>query len=171
MKKILILAGGYSKEKEISIKTAKSVLSELNKDKKYILKVVNPDGQFIKVLRKFKTLQKSEEKKSYTVLHRFVFNLKRILQKVGLGGRLGSFAVALGLLIKEDKSYEPYKQIIESAIVTYLKETDQYNNLLNEEGEVPTFEPEQDVFCNCFGIDVYELEDRLVSEKEYAKTL
>ena len=54
MKKILILAGGYSKEKEISIKTAKSVLSELNKDKKYILKVVNPDGQFIKVLRKFK---------------------------------------------------------------------------------------------------------------------
>ena len=54
MKKILILAGGYSKEKEISIQTAKSVLSELNKDKNYILKVVNPDGQFIKVLRKFK---------------------------------------------------------------------------------------------------------------------
>ena len=97
--------------------------------------------------------------------------MKRILQKVGLGGRLGSFAVALGLLIKEDKSYEPYKQVIESAIVTYLKQTDQYDNLLNEEGEVPTFEPEQDVFCNCFGIDVYELEDRLVSEKEYAKTL
>jgi len=54
VKKILILAGGYSKEKEISIQTAKSVLYELNKDKKYILKVVNPDGQFIKVLRKFK---------------------------------------------------------------------------------------------------------------------
>ena len=54
MKKILILAGGYSKEKEISIQTAKSVHSELNKDKKYILRVVNPDGQFIKVLRKFK---------------------------------------------------------------------------------------------------------------------
>ena len=54
MEKILILAGGYSKEKEISIQTAKSVLHELNKDRKYILKVVNPDGQFIKVLRKFK---------------------------------------------------------------------------------------------------------------------
>ena len=54
MKKILILAGGYSKEKEISIQTAKSVLSELKKGKKHILKVVNPDGQFIKVLRKFK---------------------------------------------------------------------------------------------------------------------
>ena len=54
MKKILILAGGYSKEKEISKQTAKSVLHELKTDKKYILKVVNPDGQFIKVLRKFK---------------------------------------------------------------------------------------------------------------------
>ena len=50
MKKILILAGGYSKEKEISRQTAKSVLSELKKDKKYILKVVNPNGKFIKVL-------------------------------------------------------------------------------------------------------------------------
>ncbi len=54
MKKILILAGGYSKEKEVSIQTSKSVLFELKKDKKYIIKVVNPDGQFVKVLRKFK---------------------------------------------------------------------------------------------------------------------
>ena len=53
MKKILILAGGYSKEKEISIQTAKSVYSELNKDKKYKIKVVNPDGKFIQVLRNF----------------------------------------------------------------------------------------------------------------------
>ena len=30
-----------------------------------------------------------------------------------------------------------------------------------------TFEVEQDVFCNCFGIDVYEVEDKLVSEGEY----
>ena len=54
MKKILILAGGYSKEKEISLKTAKSVFFELNKDKNYNIKVVNPDGQFVKLLRKFK---------------------------------------------------------------------------------------------------------------------
>ncbi len=54
MKKILILAGGYSTEKEVSIQTAKSVYSELNKDKKYKIKLVNPDGQFINLLRKFK---------------------------------------------------------------------------------------------------------------------
>ena len=54
MEKILILAGGYSKEKEISIETAKSVFSELKKDKKYNIRVQNPDGKFVKQLRKFK---------------------------------------------------------------------------------------------------------------------
>ena len=54
MKKILILAGGYSKEKEVSMQTAKSVYSELNKDRKYKIKVVNPDGNFVNVLRNFK---------------------------------------------------------------------------------------------------------------------
>ena len=152
----------------ITYRVIKLLVTPFNRQEAYKYGIIDDKG---KVLRKFRTLQKPEEKKAYTLLHRFVFNLKRILQKVGLGGKLGSFAVALGLLIKEDKSYEPYKQIIESAVVTYLKQTDQYDNLLNEEGEVPTFEPEQDVFCNCFGIDVYELEDRLVSEKEYAKTL
>ena len=47
------MAGGYSKEKEVSIQTAKSVYSELNKDKKYKIKVVNPDGKFVQLLRNF----------------------------------------------------------------------------------------------------------------------
>ena len=47
------MAGGYSKEKEVSLQTAKSVYSELNKDRKYKIKVVNPDGKFVQVLRNF----------------------------------------------------------------------------------------------------------------------
>ena len=54
MKKILIVAGGYSKEREISIKTAKSVFKELNKDKKFKIKIIEPDGNFVKKLRTFK---------------------------------------------------------------------------------------------------------------------
>ncbi len=54
MKKILIVAGGYSKEREISIKTAKSVFKELNKDKKFKINIVEPDGNFVKKLRTFK---------------------------------------------------------------------------------------------------------------------
>lgn len=54
MKKILILAGGYSNEREISIQTAKSVYKELKKNKKYKIRIKEPDGNFVKELRNFK---------------------------------------------------------------------------------------------------------------------
>tara|TARA_Y100000741_G_scaffold137104_1_gene103380 strand:+ start:292 stop:1215 length:924 start_codon:yes stop_codon:yes gene_type:complete len=53
-KKILLIAGGYSNEREISILTARSVYLELKKNKKYNLKTIEPNGKFIKKLRLFK---------------------------------------------------------------------------------------------------------------------
>ena len=54
MKKVFILAGGYSKEREISLDTAKSVYSELIKDKNFKIKIQEPNGKFIKNLRSYK---------------------------------------------------------------------------------------------------------------------
>ena len=54
MKKIFILAGGYSKEREISLDTARSVHSELLKDNNYIIKIQEPNGKFVKNLKIFK---------------------------------------------------------------------------------------------------------------------
>ena len=152
----------------ITYRIMKILVTPFDKQEAFKYGIIDKDG---KVLKKYRTLKTTKEKQSYTILHRFVFNLKRILAKAGLGGRLGTFAVALGLLIREDKNYLPYKNLIESAVITYLKETNQYEQLLTEEGDVKTPEIEQEVFCTCFGIDVYELEDKLVSEGEYAKTL
>ena len=152
----------------ITYRVVKLLATPFEKQEAFKYGIIDKDG---KVLKKYRTLKTTKEKQSYTILHRFVFNLKRILARVGLGGKLGSFAVALGLLIREDKSYLPYKNLIESAVITYLKETNQYELLLTEQGDVMTPEVEQEVFCNCFGIDVYEVEDKLVSEGEYAKTL
>ena len=112
--------------------------------------------------------EQEKERKAYTILHRFVFNLKRILQRVGLGSRLGSFAVALALLIKENKEYEHHKVLIERAVNSYLKETNQYDQLLNEQGEVKS-NYETDPVMTCFGIDVYEKDGQLYSEDEYEK--
>ena len=50
MNKILILAGGYSNEREISLKTAKSVYSELKKNKKYKIEICEPNGEVVKNL-------------------------------------------------------------------------------------------------------------------------
>ena len=51
-KKILILAGGYSKEKEISLKTAKAVFKQIKNN--YNCKILDPKNGFIKQIRKFK---------------------------------------------------------------------------------------------------------------------
>ena len=51
-KKILIIAGGFSREREISLKTAKAVFNEIKK--KYHTKICEPNGDLIKNLRSFK---------------------------------------------------------------------------------------------------------------------
>ena len=58
--------------------------------------IIDKDG---KLLRKANTLTKSEEKASFTMLHRLVFNLKRILHKIpGVKTKIGTYATALYLL-------------------------------------------------------------------------
>ena len=51
-KKLLILAGGFSREREISLKTAKAVFQEIKNN--YITKISEPDGNLVNTLRKFK---------------------------------------------------------------------------------------------------------------------
>ena len=147
----------------ITYRIIKLLVTPFERQEAYKQGIIDKDGN---VLKKYRTLKTTKEKQSYTILHRFVFNLKRILKRVGLGGRLGSFAVALALLLKENKEYEQHKILIESAIISYLKETKQYDNLLNEQGEVkPVYE--QEPFMTCFGIDVYEKDGELYPEDKY----
>ena len=149
----------------IAYRVVKLLVTPFEKQEAFKRGIIDKDGN---VLKKYNTLTATKDKQSYTILHRFVFNLKRILGKVGLGGRLGSFAVALGLLLKENKEYEQYKTLIESAVISYLKETNQYDQLLNEQGEVKSTY-ETDPVMTCFGIDVYEKDGQLYSEDEYEK--
>ena len=53
MKKILILGGGFSKERAISLVTAKSVLRALKK-KNYQAIICEPDGKLIQKIKSFK---------------------------------------------------------------------------------------------------------------------
>ena len=146
----------------ITYRVVKLLVTPFEKQDAFKLGIIDKDGN---VLKKYKTLKTRAEKKSYTILHRFVFNLKRILKKVGLGGKLGTFAVALATLLREDKNYEEHKSLIESAVISYLKETKQYDDLLNEQGEVISIDEEP--ITSCFGVDVYEVDNKLVSENEY----
>jgi len=151
----------------ITYRVVKMLITPFEKTGAFKNGIIDKDG---KVLIKYKNVLGSK-KRHYTLLHRFVFNIKKILKRVGLGSKLGSFAVALALLIKEVKSYAQYKDTLESTIITYLKEQNLYDEMLSEEGEIPELDIEQEPYMTCFGIDVYEKGDELISEKEYAQTL
>ena len=149
----------------ITYRVVKMLVTPFEKFKAFELGIIDEDGKSLKKMKEVK----GSDRKHYTMLHRFVFNLKRILQKVGLGSRLGSFGVALALLIKEDKSMSQHKDLIESAVVTYLKEENLYDMMLNEVREMPEINDEP--YMTCFGMNVYEKDGELVSEDNYAKAL
>ena len=152
----------------IAYRVIKMLVTPFERQPAFKYGIIDKDGN---VLQKYRTIKGTAEKRSYTVLHRFVFNLKRILAKVGIKGKLGSFAVAAALLLKENKEYSKHKDVIESTIITYLKDNNLYEDILNESREIPEFDTDDQIVCNWFGVDVYERNGELVSEYEYAKTL
>ena len=150
----------------ITYRIVKLLATPFNKQEAFQLGIIDEKGT---VLRKYRTLQKSSEKRAYTMLHRFVFNLKRILAKAGIRGALGSFAVAAALLFKENKEAKKHQLVIESAVITYLKQIDQYNSMISEDINIPDIQ--ETPVMNCFGVDVFEKDGELISEYEYDKTL
>ena len=152
----------------ITYRVIKMLVTPFDKQEAFKYGIIDKNG---KVLRKWSTIIKPQEKKSYTILHRFVFNLKRLLAKAGIKGKLGTFAVALATLIRENKEFEQHQKLIESAVIKYLKQENLYSELLQEEGDIVGYIPLQDEPVNrCFGIDCYQIGKDIVEEKEYAKS-
>ncbi len=72
-----------------------------------------------KVLKKAKTLSTPAEKSAYTVFHRLVFNIKRLLQKApGGGSKLATYAAALFLIKEHTGLTEKEIQKVMSDILT-----------------------------------------------------
>ena len=64
-----------------------------------------------------------EEKNSYTILHKLVFNIKKIFEKVpGLRTKLGTYAAALFLLKDTFKESVDDPDVFEKEFMKYLKE-------------------------------------------------
>jgi hypothetical protein len=145
----------------ITYRIVKLMSTDFKDQEAFKFGIIDKDG---KVLRKSSKLNTEAERNSYTVLHRFIFNLKRILAKFGLKSSISNFATALALILKENEEMIKHKSLIESTIITYLKETNQYDRLLNDVRVIK--ESKEEPFMNCFGIDIYERNGELVSEYE-----
>jgi len=76
-----------------------------------------------------------EQKNSYTILHKLVFNIKKIFQKVpGLRTKVGSYAAALFLLKDTFKESVDDKDMFEKEFMKYLKENNiEFDESISEE--------------------------------------
>ncbi len=93
----------------------KLLVTPWNKTGAYEQGIIDENGLNLKKARE---LTKPEEKEVYTVFHRLVFNLKRLLNKIPFGkSKLASYAAAL-FLIKEntDLTEEEIKKVMEEIL-------------------------------------------------------
>jgi len=104
----------------ITYRIIKMLITPFEKQDAYKYGIIDKNG---KVLRKTKELRTSKERDSYTILHRFVFNLKRLINVIPGGkSKIGTYAAALGLLLKESKDLNMVE--IEKELYTYLRDND-----------------------------------------------
>ena len=104
----------------------KLLVTPFEKTDAYRLGIIDADGKRILepgTTNKPTTLRTVEEKSAYTVLHKLVFNIKKIFAKVpGLRTKLGTYAAALFLLKDTFKESVDDPDIFEKEFMKYLKE-------------------------------------------------
>ena len=88
--------------------------------------IIDKDGNRIKKPKSTKPaveLATSELKNSYTILHKLVFNIKKIFEKVpGLRTKVGTYAAALFLLKDTFKEHVEDPDMFEKEFIKFLKE-------------------------------------------------
>ena len=116
----------------ITFRFLKLLVTPFDKTEAYRLNIIDKRG---KVLRKYKTLERIEERQAYTILHRLVFNIKKLIEKVPGGkSRVASYAAALFLIKEHVKEYQDSDgQLLEKELYKYLKDNDL---VLEDDGEI-----------------------------------
>ena len=110
----------------VTYRFIKLLVTPFEKTDSYRLVIIDADGKRILVpgtTNKPTPLRTVEEKSAYTVLHKLVFNIKKIFAKVpGLRTKLGTYAAALFLLKDTFKESVDDPDIFEKEFMKYLKE-------------------------------------------------
>ena len=100
----------------IAYRIVKLLVTPFNKTQAYKLGIIDDKG---KVLIKSKQIVNQKQRKAYTLLIRFVFNLKKLLAKVGVRGPLGTSAAAAIAFFKEENGQNLE---VEKTVYKHLKE-------------------------------------------------
>jgi len=114
----------------VTYRFIKLLTTPFEKTDAFKMGIIDADGN-----RTDKKLYKQSEQSAYTILHKLVFNIKKIFQKVpGLRTRLGTYAAALFLLKDTFKEHVDDVQMFEREFLKYLKENNiEFDNSIVEE--------------------------------------
>ena len=110
----------------VTYRFLKLLTTPFNKTDAYKFGIIDKDGNRIKKKNSDEVavdLLTSQLKNSYTILHKLVFNIKKIFAKVpGLRTKVGTYAAALFLLKDTFKESVDDPDVFEKEFVKFLKE-------------------------------------------------
>jgi hypothetical protein len=126
----------------VTYRFIKLLVTPFEKMEAYKLGIIDKNGYRTGPLDKFgqidikkNPLNTIEKKNSYTILHKLVFNIKRIFAKVpGLRTKVGTYAAALFLLKDTFKESVDDPDVFEKEFMKYLKEEGvEFDDSISEE--------------------------------------
>jgi hypothetical protein len=120
----------------LAYKILSMLVTNFEDTKAYKLGIIDKDG---KNLKKVSTLKSSEEKDAYTYLTRLVFNMKKIINKIGGESKLKSLIAALFLVKEQYQSGNRSTALMEDKFEKITKLLDNNCSLVEEEILVKRF--------------------------------
>ncbi len=127
----------------VTYRFIKLLVTPFEKTEAFKLGIIDENGDRIRpqrdpvtnILPAMEKLRTTEQKNAYTILHKLVFNIKKIFGKVpGLRTKLGTYAAALFLLKDTFKESVDDPDMFEKEFMKYLKEEGyEIDNSISEE--------------------------------------
>ena len=109
----------------VTYRFIKLLVTPFEKTEAFKLGIIDKDGKraLVPGTNRPTTLNTIDEKNAYTILHKLVFNIKKIFGMVpGLRTKLGTYAAALFLLKDTFKEHVDDPDVFEKEFMKYLKE-------------------------------------------------
>jgi hypothetical protein len=137
----------------VTYRFLKLLVTPWNKQEAYKQGIIDKNG---KALKKARDLGKESERESFTLLHRLVFNCKRIMGKIPfVRSQLGTYATALFLL----KEHYKIENLPEAQVTKYLLE----NKLIDLNDNISE---EVIGFGNMLPMGEYKLKDQVTADDD-----
>ena len=153
----------------ITFRFLKLLVTPFDKTEAYNLGIIDKRG---KVLRKYKTLERIEERQAYTILHRLVFNIKKLIEKVPGGkSRVASYAAALFLLKDTFKEHVEDPNMFEKGLMESLKQQGvEFDDTIVEEVTLDNGKLSKGIYVLTQDVVTTEAENE-IDDDEYGESL